>query len=1417
VKPGRARWRRVLRWCLLTAGLLTIGVALIVVGGLLWLQSSPGQGWLQARVNQTIAGSLRWDHLRLSPIGGRLELFGLQLSGPTGKPVAGLRRLLLVVAWPPLLQGTLQLNTFELEAPWADLEVHSDGSLNLAQALMPPETGYPPPEPGAGSGGLPIDIAVRLLRLTDGRVALVSAPASLTASLADVNLTAEGRWSTRTAALNLVTGALRIVRPGLETGLDRLALEARLEHGALAPVHLTAVAGASRLSLSGNIQNVLAAPRMDLRLDLDLLLAELLAGWTPVPPLAGRLAGRLIVQGDLQDPDLDLDLAWNEGVLAECRIEAAHLKAKLQDHRISLEALFNAVGDGTLSIQGDADFKNALAQEGWELPAMLEAVTYNLTFKSLGLPLEKICPYPGLPQGRIDADLSLTGQSLARKGISVAASLRADAWDFAATSDTGLPTTDLSLQAEARLEGSRITLSGLTAAAGSLRLRANGSFDLDSRAVAGAFSLQAPDLGPALAAFDQMGAEGELAIDGRVAGTLQRPAFTFRAEGNALAFDRIRLGRLGLAAELAPTGVLTISELSLDNRGSRVRGGGTAGLFDPERGFAADLPMDLTFTFEDLDPGDFLDRPGTSGRLQGGLRLGGRLGNPQAGLSLAGTDVAVENVRVGDLEAALRLDQGRLQIERLTVRNRRSVADASGTMRLMDVATGRWLEDPALQLEVTADVPQLEDFSPQLKGRASLEARLGGSLRRPLGTVVLRGADLDSGYQKFSALYLSALLESERVRLDRLEVAVAEGQALAAWGWLGYDQSYALEIDSDAIPLDQIDLLHRHFPTAEGLAVLNLKGQGTLKDPQLNGQLAVTAVRIDGNPVEDLRLNLGLDKGLAQLSGRLNFDLAASYDLNTRLFDLRAFFQDTAIAPYTRIAGRPDFKGRLSGTLVARGTPQRSAEITAAADISGLLLTYQDTPLVEAEQLQFSIANGQVRVPRNRLRLPAGGWLEFWGQAGLQGPLDFQSTGVLPLQALEVFVEDLDSPQGSLRVESRMGGSIAAPELRLEVILADIGCDLPGLTTRLHDLNGKLLLTPESLRIDQFKGMLDTGSFELAGRIDLDAFTPRQVDARLTATALPLGVPDTLDVLLNGDLRLSGTPQNSSLRGTLTLIEGLYYRDVNLSPLRRLERRPPPAPAAARTFPYPFLENLTLDVAVRHRNAFLVDNNLASLEITPDLRIGGTLQRPLIDGRIQVPSGTITYFHRSFTVERGVVDFISPYRIEPQVDIEGETQVRSWRIRLALSGPPDNLEFSLTSDPQESDQDILSLLLVGKTTRELIAGEGGSSASPEQLVAQLVAGSLVEEVKKTTGIDLLEVEASGQGDNGEDVDTTIKVTVGKELSRRLMVKYATQSRGGEVVQRAEAEYRLLEHFLFTAFQDNLGVFGGALSFRLEFR
>jgi translocation and assembly module TamB len=99
------------------------------------------------------------------------------------------------------------------------------------------------------------------------------------------------------------------------------------------------------------------------------------------------------------------------------------------------------------------------------------------------------------------------------------------------------------------------------------------------------------------------------------------------------------------------------------------------------------------------------------------------------------------------------------------------------------------------------------------------------------------------------------------------------------------------------------------------------------------------------------------------------------------------------------------------------------------------------------------------------------------------------------------------------------------------------------------------------------------------------------------------------------------------------------------------------------------------------------------------------------------------------------------------------------------------------------------------------------------MLTEMIASTFEKDIKKVTGIDTLEVESGGDGDEQD----RIKVTVGKELSRRMTVKYTTASEDGERNQRATAEYKFLENVLLSGFQNSNGTFGGALQYRLEFR
>ncbi len=329
----------------------------------------------------------------------------------------------------------------------------------------------------------------------------------------------------------------------------------------------------------------------------------------------------------------------------------------------------------------------------------------------------------------------------------------------------------------------------------------------------------------------------------------------------------------------------------------------------------------------------------------------------------------------------------------------------------------------------------------------------------------------------------------------------------------------------------------------------------------------------------------------------------------------------------------------------------------------------------------------------------------------------------------------------------------------------------------------------------------------------MNRYQPEQFHLELNTRNLYLDFPDLMEINISSRLILEGTPAGSMLNGEIILLEGRYDKDfkLNLTQMTQKQRTRPPR----RQPPgISFFDRMALDIDIIRRAPFWIDNNIAWLSISPDLTLHGTVYRPLISGRARVDSGTIMFQKKEFEVLKGIIDFVNPYAIEPVIDIIGETQVRSWRIQLSLSGTPDNLNLQLSSVPQESHADIIALLAFGKTTRELRRSGSGDGLSPSDILAGFVADSLQPHVKETIGLDSVEIQADKRSDTGTYGGT---VTLGKELSRQLSVKYGVGVKDGETVQRVTTDYKILENFWLSGFQETGGNFGGGLKYRLEFR
>jgi translocation and assembly module TamB len=241
----------------------------------------------------------------------------------------------------------------------------------------------------------------------------------------------------------------------------------------------------------------------------------------------------------------------------------------------------------------------------------------------------------------------------------------------------------------------------------------------------------------------------------------------------------------------------------------------------------------------------------------------------------------------------------------------------------------------------------------------------------------------------------------------------------------------------------------------------------------------------------------------------------------------------------------------------------------------------------------------------------------------------------------------------------------------------------------------------------------------------------QSMNVRIDANTVRLRYPQGLRSVVNGGLVLRGSLDSPLLEGSLE-IESMSYKD-NFDEFLAMFSN------ASASETSSMLSNLRLALHVEGGRNITIQNQLADVEARVDLDIKGTVGNPSLTGHVEASGGTLAFQGKRYTITRGNVDFTDPLSIVPNVDIQAETEVRDYRIILAITGRGDNLHLDLRSDPALSQFEIVSLIAGGKTREELSQPtkptpseeaifKGGAASILSDLLAQRIAGSAFEKL-----------------------------------------------------------------------------------------
>ena len=814
---------------------------------------------------------------------------------------------------------------------------------------------------------------------------------------------------------------------------------------------------------------------------------------------------------------------------------------------------------------------------------------------------------------------------------------------------------------------------------------------------------------------------------------------------------------------------------------------------------------------------------------EGDLRYGGKgmsfRGTLRAsGLNLAQTDL-------GDLEAAIDYAGDSLRIDRAALRRPDGGRiDLSGTIRFGSGGT--------VAIQATADgypvapVIAAAGVALPVEGLFSGRLDIAGRPGSPTGRATIAVRPIRIAGLDLEALDGEVVFTPEILEVSPVVIAVGGGQIELtgrlpfsdAGDWLPAEAGDRPEVAIRGEGIDVTALV----PGAAASGItghLSVEGQigGSIRSP-------VGAIRVSG---ADLAVR-GVGLGPATIAAELEAGRVA----------LRGGASENGLAIEGSLVLGPDkeidLQVRLDGTLVPIGRVMTLApddarlEITGTASLSGPLADPRrlewtaDFPILALETAGLRVqSRGPARIAGRAGRIlvepvafeGAGSEVTLAADVGLAdgAPLEATAHGLVNLRLLGLLDRDLQAT-GRAEIMVRVGGVRGAPVWRGNIEAHAEVIRHPILPYPLSDLVLIAGFEEERLAIRTLEFLGGGGPVKGEGEIVL-ADAPgvlasgrlKKVQVRLTGRDMKSDFPRGLRSATDLDLTVTYEDGVIAVRGSVDFLRAVYTQDFGLDNLGRRGRNGLfRIQAAPRAF-----ADTRLDVTLRAPGNVWLRNDLASLETEGELRVTGTVGRPVVGGRISaIEGGSIFFRGTSYRVTTGSIDFADPEEINPVFDVTAETRVQDYTVQMRLHGSVSELLYELTSDPPLEPHEVAILLHTGQTP-DTLASSG--RAMPEDAFSAYLAGAVPGEVTgaigRWAGLDRVSVDpfqVDGQG------DPTTRVTLGKQVTSDLFVAYSSDL-GSSAESIYQLEYSLTRDLRFSSIRDQDGSIGGDFKYLLRGR
>jgi translocation and assembly module TamB len=682
---------------------------------------------------------------------------------------------------------------------------------------------------------------------------------------------------------------------------------------------------------------------------------------------------------------------------------------------------------------------------------------------------------------------------------------------------------------------------------------------------------------------------------------------------------------------------------------------------------------------------------------------------------------------------------------------------------------------------------------------------------------VVGGSAYGENYKSLNADLRFAGREVDAANLVFLEDG---GRVTGSGGLNLQSQAFHFEAQGTGFDLAHIRRLQNGKYPLEGMLAFEAHGSGTVKAPTLEANLHLTRFNFDnaaGGFIDaeahtqgrTLLMNVNANLANAQVQMHGQTQLTGEYQTQAQL--TLANLDVDPILSALNVQG-VDAHSSIAGIVTVSGPLREPRKMNGDATIQQFGVSLEGVALKSDGNLHATLRDGELHLDPLHITgedtdLRAQGSVGVLTEAH---DLNLQANGSVNMKLAQTLDSDLTA-SGHVDFNVTANGTVSEPELTGDVKFTNVSVALLEFPNGLSKMNGTLQFDQDRLDVKDLTAVSGGGQLTLGGFVTYQ----QGLYGDLTATAKDMRIryPQGMSTMVNAKLRLQGTQRASLLSGNVTITRFVLESGLDLSAVSNTTNGVtlPPNPESPSN-------HVRMDIHVVSAPQLDFQNSYAKLAGDVDLRIRGTVAQPAVLGHISITEGDATFAGTKYELQHGDIYFSNPVRINPTLDLSATAHVEDYDITIGLSGTASKPVPTFRSEPPLSEQDIFSLLALGRTQEEQqiysnMEAQAGVNSTADALLGGALNATVSSRVQKLFGGGSVKIDPTFVTGTG---NATARITVEQQVSKNATLTYATNV-NSTAQQLIQAEIDLTQNFSVVAVRDETGVFSLIFELRRRYR